>query len=168
MTVLEFNYQISIFQDKLTGFAGSLTGNSEDAKDLYQETVLKALRYKDKFNAQTNLKAWMYTIMKNTFINDYRRRKMSKTFLDDSVNEYVLNGVKANGESATSQINAEDILNKVNGLDEDLKIPFLKYYEGYKYKEISEELDLPIGTVKSRIFLARKKLMGQLSEYRNA
>ena len=167
MTVLEFNYQISIFQDKLRAFAGSLTNNSDDAQDLYQETVLKALRYKEKFNAQTNLKAWMYTIMKNTFINDYRRRKMSKTFLDDSPNEYVLNGVKTNEVSAISQLNTEEILNKINSLEDEFKIPFMKYYEGFKYKEISEELDLPIGTVKSRIFLARKKLMGQLSEYHN-
>lgn len=167
MTVIEFNYQITIFQDKLRSFARSLTGDMEDAQDLYQETVLKALRYKDKFNAQTNLKAWMYTIMKNTFINDYRRRKMSKTFLDDSPSEYILNGVKSNDESALSQLNASEILEKINNLDDDFKIPFMKYYEGFKYKEISEELDLPIGTVKSRIFLARKKLMEQLSEYHN-
>jgi RNA polymerase sigma-70 factor (ECF subfamily) len=167
MTVLEFNYQISIFQDKLRAFAISLTNNFDDAQDLYQETVLKALRYKDKFNAQTNLKAWMYTIMKNTFINDYRRRKMSKTFFDDSTNEYVLNGVKATTESAISRLNTQGIMEKITSLDEDLKIPFLKYYEGFKYKEISESLNLPIGTVKSRIFLARKKLMGQLSEYSN-
>jgi RNA polymerase sigma-70 factor (ECF subfamily) len=166
MTVLEFNYQISTFQDKLSAFARSLTNNSEDAQDLYQETVLKALRYKDKFSAQTNLKAWMYTIMKNTFINDYRRRKMSKTFLDDSANEYVMNGVKSESESSMSKINTKEIMSKIDALDEEYKVPFMRYFNGFKYKEISEELNLPIGTVKSRIFIARQKLMGQLQEYR--
>ena len=166
MTVLEFNYQISTFEEKLTVFARSLTSNAEDAQELYQETVLKALRYKDKFTAQTNLKAWMYTIMKNTFINDYRRRKMSKTFLDDSANEYVMNGVKSETESTNSQINAKEILAKVDALEEEYKVPFMQYFKGYKYKEISDELNLPIGTVKSRIHIARQKLMNQLQEYR--
>ena len=104
--------------------------------------------------------------MKNTFINEYRRRKMSKTFLDDSANEYVMNSVKAETESSTSQINTKEILSKIEALDEDYKIPFMKYFNGFKYKEISEELNLPIGTVKSRIFIARQKLMADLQEYR--
>lgn len=166
MTVLEFNYQVSTFQEKLTNFALSLTNDREDAKDLFQETVLKALKYRDKFVSQTNLKAWLYTIMRNTFINDYRRKKMAQTILDHSPNEYVMNSIPALSESPSSELATKEIQNVISELEDEYRIPFMKYVEGFKYKEISDELNLPIGTVKSRIFIARKKLMSQLEDYR--
>ncbi len=166
MTVLEFNYQVTTFQEKLNLFARSLTKNEEDAKDLLQDTILKAMKYRDKFVSPTNLKAWLYTIMRNTFINNYRRKKVVTMVHDDSPNDYMLDRESAVTQSQTSKIYTQEILNAVNELEEEYRVPFLKHYEGFKYKEIGEELNLPIGTVKSRIYIARQKLMNQLQEFR--
>lgn len=166
MTALEFNYQVTTFQDKLSAFAQSLTKDEEDAKDLFQETVLKAMKYRDKFVSSTNLKAWLYTIMKNTFINDYRRRKLVTMVHDDSPNDFVLNSERSTLQTQTSHLYTEEILNKIESLEADYRIPFTKYLEGFKYKEISEALDLPLGTVKSRIYVARQQLMEQLRDFR--
>lgn len=166
MTALEFNYQVTTFQDKLSAFAQSLTKDEEDAKDLFQETVLKAMKYRDKFASPTNLKAWLYTIMKNTFINDYRRKKLVTMVHDDSPNDFVLNSERSTLQTQTSHLYTEEILNKIESLDADYRIPFTKYLEGFKYKEISEALNLPLGTVKSRIYVARQQLMEQLRDFR--
>lgn len=165
MTVLEFNYQITTFQDKLSAFARTLTKDEEDAKDLFQETILKAMKYRDKFVSPTNLKAWLYTIMKNTFINEYRRKKLVSIVKDDSPGEYILNSKTSVLQSQESILYTDEIRRKINELDEDYRIPFLKHVEGFKYKEISDELNLPIGTVKSRIFVARQKLINELKDY---
>jgi RNA polymerase sigma-70 factor (ECF subfamily) len=166
MTAIEFNYQITRLQDNLKAFAHSLTLNTEDAKDLMQETLLKALRYRDKFQDQTNLKAWMYTIMKNTFINEYRRRKRTDVIFDDTPENYFLNIGKNRGYvSPESVFSHKEMLNAVDELEPEYKTPFQRHVDGFKYKEIADELNLPIGTVKSRIFLARKKLMDMLPGY---
>ncbi len=166
MTLLEFNYQVIKLQDSLRAFAQSLTANSEDAKDLMQETILKAIKYREKFQAQTNLKAWMYTIMKNTFINDYRRKKKAEMIFDDTKELYYLNnGKNKKSVSPESSYAHKEMLKAVAELEPEYRVPFQRHVEGFKYKEIAEELDLPIGTVKSRIFLARKKLMEELKGY---
>lgn len=167
MTVIEFNYQVTTFQDKLKVFAQSLTRDEEDAKDLLQETILKALRYRDKFVSPMNLKAWMYTIMRNTFINEYRRKNLVTIQRDDTPNEFILNREMSKLQTQSSQVYTEEILTKINSLEEEYKIPFMMFIEGYKYKEISDELSLPIGTVKSRIYVARQILMSQLKEFRS-
>lgn len=166
MTAIEFNQQLINQKTPLTNFAYSLTLNTEDAKDLLQDTYFKAISYKDKFVDASNLKAWLYTIMKNTFINNYRRNKkkqqlMSETKTDNSFKNLVAYKTQA----AESLIQLKQIKTIVGELEEDYRVPFQRYFEGYKYKEIAEELDLPIGTVKSRIFLARKQLMEQLSDF---
>ena len=84
MTATEFNYQLTSMQDKLKRFAYSLTMDSDDAQDLLQETLLKALTYREKFVNPVNLKSWVYTIMKNTFINNYRRMTKARTFMDNT------------------------------------------------------------------------------------
>lgn len=170
MTAIEFNQQLVNQRTPLKNFAYSLTLNSEEAQDLVQETFLKALKYRDKFVDATNLKAWLYTIMKNTFINTYRRSIKTRQIItqtDDISNVKQLNGSSA--PDAESQINVKNIHKAINALEDEYKVPFTRYFDGFKYKEIAEELDLPIGTVKSRIFLARKKLMTDLKEfaYRN-
>lgn len=167
MTVLEFNYQVTTFQDNLRSFAQSLTKDEEDAKDLFQETVLKALKYRDKFVSPTNLKAWLYTIMKNTFINDYRRRKLVTIVHDDTSNDFVLNSERSSLQTQSSHLYTEEIEKAIEGLELNIKVPFKMYLEGFKYKEISDELSLPIGTVKSRIYMARQYLMEQLKDYRS-
>lgn len=166
MTAIEFNQQLVNQRTPLKNFAYSLTSNTEEAQDLVQETFLKALKYRDKFADATNLKAWLYTILKNTFINSYRRSIKTRQIItqtDDLSLVKPLNG--SNSPDANSQINLKHILNAVDRLEDEYKIPFTRYNDGYKYQEIAEELDIPIGTVKSRIFLARKRLMKDLKEY---
>jgi len=166
MTSFEFNQQILSYENLLKYFALKLTADQEDAEDLLQETYLKALRYKDKFRERTNLKAWLYTIMKNTFINNYRRAVRSKTFVDGTEENYFINsGTKESPITPDSDINQKQITSVIDNLDKDSKVPFMMHFNGYKYKEIAEDLALPIGTVKSRIFLARKKLMASLPEF---
>lgn len=166
MTAIEFNQQLINQRSPLKNFAYSLTSNSEEAQDLVQETYLKALKYRDKFADASNLKAWLYTIMKNTFINTYRRSVKTRQIItqtDDMSLVRPLRGSDAPG--AESEINLKHITKAVDALEDEYKIPFKRYFDGFKYKEIADELDLPIGTVKSRIFLARKKLMSELKEY---
>lgn len=166
MTAIEFNQQLVNQRTSLRNFAYSLTLNSEEAQDLVQETYLKALKYRDKFADATNLKAWLYTIMKNTFINTYRRSVKTRQIITQTEDLSVVRPLRgSNGPDAESQINAKQINKAIEALDDDYKIPFTKYYDGFKYKEIADELDLPIGTVKSRIFLARKKLMEELKDF---
>ncbi len=169
MTALEFNYKLTNLSTNLERFALSLTSNMEDAKDLLQETFAKAITYRDKFQDNTNLKAWTFTIMKNTFINNYRRAVKSNTTFDNTDDLYYLNlNKESKGEEPESSYSLKEIKKKINELDDEFRVPFLMHTEGYKYKEIAEELDLKIGTVKSRIFFTRKKLMDKLADYNYA
>lgn len=166
MTAIEFNHQLVNQRTSLKNFAYSLTLNSEEAQDLVQETYLKAIKYREKFADATNLKAWLYTIMKNTFINSYRRTIKTRQIMQQTDDLSLVKPVNgANSPSAESQINEKQIVKAIDALEDDYKIPFTRYYDGFKYKEIADELDLPIGTVKSRIFLARKKLMTDLKDF---
>lgn len=166
MTAIEFNNQIVSLQNPLKYFALKLTADQEDANDLLQETLLKALRYREKFVDPTNLKAWMYTIMKNTFINNYRRVSRQKTIIDSTEESYFLNISKESAsETPDSALRYEEIKREVDRLEDDVRIPFDMHNNGFKYKEIADELNMPIGTVKSRIFLARKKLTSALEDY---
>lgn len=166
MTAIEFNHQLVELQNPLKYFALKLTTDSADAEDLLQETFLKALKYKDKFADQTNLKAWLYTIMKNTFINNYRRAARTRTIIDSTQEAYYVNSsASVSSISPESEYNFKEVSKTVDRLNDDCRIPFTMHNEGYKYKEIAKELDMPIGTVKSRIFLARKKLSSALTDY---
>jgi len=134
--------------------------------DIKSRSITNVITYKDKFADASNLKAWLYTIMKNTFINTYRRSLKTRqvfTPTDDLTLVKPLAGTGMPG--AESQINYKHITKAVEALEDEYKIPFTRYFDGYKYKEIADELNLPIGTVKSRIFLARKRLMSELKEF---
>lgn len=149
--------------DALQGFAMKLTRDTDDALDLVQETYLKALRYKTKYREENNFKGWMMTIMRNTFINVYRKKQRSNTFVDQSENSYYISGAdKPSSIDASSSLLENEILTKIENLDEQYRTPFEKHIEGFKYQEIAENLDLPIGTIKSRIFYARKILSTQI------
>src|SRR5690554_5357442 len=165
MSTVEFNNTLTSMESYLLAFAMNYTKNLEDAKDLTQETMLKAIRYKSYYKSNTNFKAWIFTIMKNTFINQYRRKVRSKTIFDNSTDLYMLNNSSENRDSPYNYIADEEINEKLNTLAEEYKVPFEMHYLGFKYKEIADQLDLPIGTVKSRIFIARQKLMDLLPEY---
>ena len=168
MTAIEFNNHIVLLQQKLKSFALSLTLNRNDAQDLVQDTVLKAISYRDKFEDQTNLSAWLFTIMKNTFINNYRRKKKGNTIIDASKELENLR-VKNTDDfgSPQSSFTVKEFENGIQELTNDLQIPFVKHLTGYKYKEIAKEMNLPIGTVKSRIFIARQELMQKFKHYNN-
>lgn len=167
MSSIEFNKQLLNFKAPLSYFALSLTANAEDAKDLLQDTLVKALVYKDKFADATNLKAWLYTIMKNTFINNYRKSVKLNKIIDNTKDLYFMNIPQQAGVSSpASQISIKEINHAIEGLVDDLKVPFKLFFEGYKYQEIADQFNLPIGTVKSRIFLARKQLMYELKDFR--
>ena len=166
MSKYDFNKELLQLRKPLSYFALQLTANSDDADDLLQDTMMKAINYRDKFEARTNLKAWLYTIMKNTFINNYRRAVKANTIMDKTDDLYYLNAPKPADEDAPETTLAyKEIKKKVAELEDEYHIPFEMHFTGYKYKEIAEDLDLPIGTVKSRIFLARQKLMTTLKGY---
>lgn len=166
MTAIEYNQQLINQKTALKNFAYSLTMNTEEAQDLLQDTYLKAIIYREKFVDASNLKAWLYTIMKNTFINNYRRNVKARQIIQKTDDlSYVKVAIGVGNPSAESQINHKELIKAVEALDDEYKIPFTRYFDGYKYKEIAKELRLPIGTVKSRIFLARKRLIERLKDF---
>ena len=166
MSPLEFNQILLGNTEFLKPFAFTLTRDNESAKDLFQETVYRALANKEKYHAGTNIKAWLYTIMRNIFINNYRKNAKQKTILDSTPNEYLLNlqqGTVAN--EAITGINMKDVQKAVHALPEIFRNPFLLYFDGFKYNEIAEMLHEPLGTIKSRIHFARKLLKVQIQRY---
>jgi len=166
MTSLEFNHKLISLEDHMERFALSLTYNTEKAKDLLQETYLKALTYKDKYVEVANFKAWAFTIMKNTFINNYRKSVRENTIFFKIENLSLFSNLpESQLARPDSEIVSREINNEIEALDNEFKIPFRMHTEGYKYKEIAQNLNLKIGTVKSRIFFARRKLMATLNDY---
>lgn len=166
MTSIEFGYLLQQYEQKLRSYALKLTSNMDDAQDLVQETMLKALRYRAKFSEGSNLGAWMHTIMKNTFINQYRRKKKRLVVTDDTENQVYLNNNRYTSDFAADQETLHHEISKtVEQLDQKYKTPFQLHFDGFKYQEIADQLDLPVGTVKSRIFTARNILSLQLKAY---
>ena len=163
MNTAEFNHQVQKYTQRLRAFAYRLTQDLDKAKDLYQETTCRALTYKDRFEEGTNLKAWLFTVMKNIFINDYRKRVRAKVMMDSSGNDYLIDaGKEVVSNQGDSNIMMEELTEIIDKLDEDLRIPFLMHYRGFKYQEIADEFDVPLGTIKSRIFFARKELKKEI------
>ncbi len=166
MALLE--QQIVESQSYLQPFAMKLTKDREEAKDLLQETLTKAVRHKEKFQEGTNLKGWMYTIMRNTFISKYHRVTQRYTSLDTQEEAYKLDRrgqVTENG--AIGSLIFKDVQVALDEVDEKFTVPFQMYFMGYKYKEIAEKLNIPIGTVKNRIHQARSQLQERLMTYAN-
>jgi RNA polymerase sigma-70 factor (ECF subfamily) len=162
----EFAPTVTKYAYSLRPFALSLTRDMEDAQDLIQETLLRALSSQEKFTEGTNLKAWLYTIMKNIFINNYRRNKKRNTIIDTTDDMYVINSNSTLvGNSGESNMAMENVTYAVNMLQEEFRVPFMMHYQGFKYHEIADHLTLPIGTVKSRIHFARKELKKKLKRY---
>lgn len=170
MTAIEFNNQVQSMAQSLRPAAMNLTRDNDDAKDLVQETLLKALTNRDKFKAGTNLKAWLYTIMRNTFINNYNKVTKRITNTDADAYLQLMNTddrfIMHNKGTATFVMS--DITKAMVSLNEEHRVPFIMYYIGYKYLEIADKLQIPIGTVKNRIHIARKELKQSLSVYSNS
>ncbi len=168
MTSFEFNSNLIGMRPNLQRFAMSLTSDRVKAMDLLQDTYLKAITNRDKYVDFTNLKAWVFTVMKNTFINNYRRSLTENTIIDVTKDLYFINIPQEKGYiSPESHYAAGEIEKAIESLNDESRIPFKMHIEGYKYSEIAEKLGLNIGTVKSRIFFARKKLMLMLKDYDN-
>jgi RNA polymerase sigma-70 factor (ECF subfamily) len=166
MTIIEFNQNLVMMKPKLQRFALSLTYDRDNALDLLQDTYLKAIANREKFSDYTNLKAWIYTIMKNTFINNYRRNAKQNTIIDSTQDLYYINQPQDKGYiSPESSYATVEIENIIDTLDDEFRIPFRMHVDGYKYSEIADKLGLNIGTVKSRIFFTRQKLMRLLKSY---
>ena len=154
-------------QSNLLNFAYMLTGNRDDAYDLLQDTTLKVLDNEEKFAENVNFKGWVFTIMRNIFINNYRRVVRSATVIDQTEDLYHLNSSQDSGiDSVESSYSAGEIMAAINSFSDDYRIPFSMHVEGYKYNEIAEKMHLPLGTVKSRIFFARQRLQEMLVDYR--
>ena len=153
-------------QNELLRFAYKLTANRDEANDLLQETSLKALDNRDKYMPETNFKGWIYTIMRNLFINNYRKMVRENTFVDTTDNLYHLNqSHDVPFESTESAYDLKEMHRVVNALPKEYKEPFSMHVSGFKYREIAERLGLPLGTVKSRIFFTRKKLQTELQDF---
>ena len=166
-TTSNFAQNLLGMQSELRRFALKLTADPEEANDLLQETSLKALDNEDKYTPDTNFKGWMYTIMRNIFINNYRKTVRDQTFVDQTENLFHLNLPQDSGfESTEGNYDLKEIRKIVHSLPKEYRVPFSMYVSGFKYREIAEKLGLPIGTVKSRIFFTRQRLQKDLKDFR--
>lgn len=167
MKTLDFQTELVAMQEELLRFAYKLTGDDEEANDLLQETSLKALDNQDKFEPDTNFRGWMYTIMRNIFINNYRKMVRDQTFVDHTDNLYHLSQSQdSEFDSTEAAYDLKEIHRAVNRLPKEYRIPFSMHVSGFKYREIAERLGLPLGTVKSRIFFTRQRLQAELKDFR--
>jgi RNA polymerase sigma factor (sigma-70 family) len=166
MTKIEFNTLVMRQAPSLKMYALHFTHDSDDANDLVQDTLLKAITYYNKFKEGTNLKGWLYTIMKNTFINNYRRFVKISSFVTktDEISSAQLS-FSATGNGGEQKFVMDDIKKALSSLQKEYYTPFTMYFEGYKYHEIADHLQIPIGTVKTRIHVARKLLKKDLKAY---
>ena len=166
MAIANFNQSLITNAEFLMPFAYTLTHDHEDAKDLFQETVFKALTNKDKYSIGTNISAWLYTIMRNVFINDYRRKSKQRIMFDSTPNDFFINSTKTiTVNNAIQSINIKEIQSAIINLPDIFKDPFLLYLDGFKYNEVADMLSEPLGTIKSRIHFARKLLKVQIERF---
>ena len=164
MSTINFQTEVKSATIVLKPHAMRLTRDSHDAEDLIQETIIRALTNEDKFQEGTNIRAWLFTIMRNIFINDYRKKSKRNVVIDTTDNMYYLNASTTISNAGERSFVMNDIRNALMKISNELRVPFMMHFKGYKYHEIAEQLNLPLGTVKSRIFFARKELSGILGK----
>jgi RNA polymerase sigma-70 factor, ECF subfamily len=166
MSTQEFNQLLVTQNEVISQFARRFVRTENEVNDLAQETFLKALRFQNHFVAGTNLKGWLYTMMRNIFINQYNKSSFQNTFVDRTEGHYFLN--QASSDQASNidrRLMRKDLDVAIGNLDDRIKVPFERFVEGYKYEEIAKELELPVGTIKSRIHQARQLLKASLAQY---
>ena len=167
MSSKNFQSKLLGLQRNLLNFAYLLTSNRDDAYDLLQDTTLKALENEDKYVENVNFKGWVFTIMRNTFINNYRKVVRSATIIDQTEDLYHLNLPQESGlDTPEGSVAVNEITAAISEFSDDYRIPFSMHVAGYKYNEIAEKMNLPLGTVKSRIFFARQRLQKKLQDYK--
>jgi len=169
MTNQEFTTKTQELNNLLFAFALRLTRSRQDAEDLMQETQIKAYKYRDNFAEGTNFKSWISTIMRNTFINQYRKRK-TRRHLNQPTTEVTENIISKNvvANSGEQNLRMQEMKRMMNSIGKIYSVPFMMFYRGYEYQEIAREMNIPIGTVKSRIFSARVKMKAMIGERRSA
>ena len=168
MNGIQFQQKLLSLQENMMNFALMLTANRDDAQDLLQDTTLKVLDNQDKFVDNVNFKGWVLAVMRNIFINNYHKIVRVQTVVDSSADLYNLDVVNDSGfDSPDKAYQIKEITKAINGLNDDLKVPFSMFLSGYKYNEIAEKLNVPLGTVKSRIFFARQELQKRLKDFQN-
>ncbi len=167
MTSAAFTTRLMNLQSNMLNFAFTLTANRDDAYDLLQDTILKVLDNREKYVDNTNFKGWVFTIMRNIFINNYRRVVRSATVIDRTEDLYHLNLPQDSGlESPEGAFGVNEISSAIDQLSDKYRVPFSMHVAGYKYNEIADHMQLPLGTVKSRIFFARQALQQRFADYR--
>ncbi|MGM9479451.1 RNA polymerase sigma factor [Pedobacter sp. GSP4] len=166
MTQKEFSKIIDLHASSLRSHALNFTKDYDDANDLLQETFLKATRFVSKFKDGTNMKGWLFVIMKNTFINNYKRtlKARERTVQEEEITSANL-FYSATTNGSVGSFALQDINLALAMLPQKYAIPFIRYFEGYKYHEIADELQLPLGTVKTYIYEARIQLKKYLKQY---
>ena len=163
MNATEFTTQLLDLEQSLLKYASHLRLDNSDARDLVQETFLKAILSRDKFVDTGYLKAWTITIMRNTFINNYRHNILHNSHCDRTEDSFFINQTKSSGsDNPDSVYTVKEINKSIEQLKDKFRVPFKMYVAGFKYREIADTINLKVGTVKSRIFLARKLLMNQI------
>ncbi len=167
MTNERFQSKLIALQSNMLNFAYLLTSNRDDAYDLVQDTMLKVLDNEDKYTENVNFKGWVLTVMRNIFINGYRKASRTTVLVDRSEDLYLLNLPQDSGiDDPEGSLTVKEINAAVNSFEDEYRIPFAMHLAGYKYQEIAEKVGLPLGTIKSRIFFARKRLRNQLRDLR--
>jgi len=167
MNTLQFQQKLVGLQENMLNFALMLTADRDDAQDLLQDTTLKVLNNQEKFIDNVNFKGWVLTVMRNIFINNYHKVVRTQTIVDSSADLYNLDVTNDSGfNSPDSSYQIQEISNAIEQLNDDLRVPFSMFVTGYKYHEIAEKLNLPLGTIKSRIFFARQELQKVLKDFR--
>ncbi|MBQ7941712.1 MAG: sigma-70 family RNA polymerase sigma factor [Muribaculaceae bacterium] len=167
MNTVTMEKELLSIRPGLYDYARQLTLCVEDAEDLVQETMYKVLKNAKMFVSENNFKGWAYTILKNIFINDYRKNAKRRQINDVTPNDYFLNLTNVyTQETPDMVLSVKEIDSVIAQFSDELRVPFKYYLNGYPYQEIADKLSIPLGTVKSRIFFARKKLQKLLKDYR--
>jgi RNA polymerase sigma-70 factor (ECF subfamily) len=158
----EFSEYIAELRPTLQRFTHHFTSDRDESEDLVQDTLLKALTYRDRFRTDTNLKGWLFTIMRNTYINGYRKTQRLRATQSACDIEKVHVEDRNTFSRPSESLEFKEIWLNVISVRDDHMIPFKMFITGYKYHEIAEHLGIPVGTVKNRIFQARKEVQRRL------
>jgi len=162
----DFNQLLIENTNFLEPFSFSLTNDEDEAKDLVQDTIYRALVNQEKYQDGSNIRAWLFTIMRNIFINNYRRKKKFAKVSTEAPTDYFLYQTnKFAKNDGMMQSGLREIKNAIDRLPSIFRLSFEMHYLGYKYQEIADTLKEPLGTIKSRIHFARKMLSKQLVRY---
>ncbi|MCB0596164.1 MAG: RNA polymerase sigma factor [Lewinellaceae bacterium] len=163
MTRFEFSRELQSHKDLLFSFALKMSRNYQDAQDLFQDASIRGFKYRNRFEPGTNFRAWMATIIRHTLIDSYRK-KQQRPFLNEPIEKFAfaVENKNAIANSGEQNLRLRELLSHLNALKNRYRTPFLMYYQGYEYKEIAEYLDIPMGTVKSRLNTARSMLKQRL------